>query len=48
MGMMAVMENDNYKKKTHPHRAPETKLSLVYFNAQGQKIVVGWFDHARL
>lgn len=48
MGMMAVMENETYKKKSHPHRAPETRLSLAFFNAQGQKIVIGWFDHARL
>jgi hypothetical protein len=48
MGMLAVLENETYKKKTHPHRAPETKLSLVGFNPKGQKIVVAWFDHARL
>jgi hypothetical protein len=48
MGMLAVLENETYKKKTHPHRAPETKLSLVAFNPQGREIVVAWFDHARL
>ena len=48
MGMLAVMENENYQKKTHPHRAPATRLSLAFFSAKGQKIVVGWFDHARL
>jgi hypothetical protein len=47
-GMLAVLENETYKKKTHPHRAPETRLSLVAFDPQGRKIVVAWFDHARL
>jgi hypothetical protein len=48
MGMLAVLENETYQKKTHPHRAPETRLSLVAFSPKGQKIVVAWFDHARL
>ena len=48
MGMLAVMQAEKYEKKSHPHRAPETRLSLAYFNAQDQKIVVGWFDHARV
>jgi hypothetical protein len=48
MGMLAVMENEKYRRKTHPHRAAETRLSLVFFNAKGQKVIVGWFDHARV
>jgi hypothetical protein len=48
LGMLAVMMNEKYQKETHPHRSPETKLSLAYFNEQGQKVVVGWFDHARI
>ena len=48
MGMLAVLESETYQKKTHPHRRPETRLSLAGFSPQGQKIVVAWFDHARL
>ncbi|HWE45002.1 MAG TPA: hypothetical protein VG407_03155 [Caulobacteraceae bacterium] len=48
MGVMAVMQNEKYQRKTHPHRPPETRLSLAFFNDRNQKVCVGWFDHARL
>jgi hypothetical protein len=48
MGVMAVLEADTYRRKSHPHRAPETRLSLVGFTPAGEKIVVAWFDHAEV
>jgi hypothetical protein len=46
MGVLAVLEAATYKTRSHPHRAPETRLSLVGFTPAGEKIVAAWFDHA--
>jgi hypothetical protein len=46
MGVLAVLQAPGYQRKSHPHRAPETKLSLVGFSPRGDKIVVAWFAHA--
>jgi len=35
MGMLAVLENETYKKKTHPHRAPGDKTFAGGLQSQG-------------